>query len=313
MIHTIAIPTPFMVGRVNTYLVEDDPLTLVDTGPNSGKALDELEQAIAALGHRVEDLGLIIVTHQHIDHMGLVDILARRSGAEVAAIASLGPWLAEYSLRMNEEDEFAEALMKRHGVSDETCMALRAVSAAFRGWGAPSTVTRLLDDGEVLALRDRKLSVHHRPGHSPTDTVFYDAERREMLGGDHLIGHISSNPLITKAEPRALIAYLDSLRKTAEMDVDVVWPGHGDPVRDHRDLIESRFRMHERRAAKIRRVLEDGPRTAHEIATGMWGNLAVTQAYLTLSEVLGHLDLLRDRGEVVEDDDGPVSRFAVAG
>jgi hypothetical protein len=54
--------------------------------------------------------------------MGLVEILARRSGAEVAAIASLGPWLAEYSLRMNEEDEFAEALMRRHGVSDETCM-----------------------------------------------------------------------------------------------------------------------------------------------------------------------------------------------
>jgi glyoxylase-like metal-dependent hydrolase (beta-lactamase superfamily II) len=50
VIHTIAIPTPFMVGRVNTYLVEDDPLTLVDTGPNSGKALDELEQGIAALG-----------------------------------------------------------------------------------------------------------------------------------------------------------------------------------------------------------------------------------------------------------------------
>jgi glyoxylase-like metal-dependent hydrolase (beta-lactamase superfamily II) len=133
-----------------------------------------------------------------------------------------------------------------------------------------------------------------------------------MLGGDHLIGHISSNPLITKAEPHALIAYMDSLRKTAEMDVDVVWPGHGDPVRDHRDLIESRFRMHERRAVKIHRVLEEGPRTAHEIATGMWGNLAVTQAYLTLSEVLGHLDLLRERGEVVEDDDGPVSRFAAA-
>ena len=42
-----AIPTPFAVGRVNCYLIEDDPLTLVDSGPNSGKALDELEQALA--------------------------------------------------------------------------------------------------------------------------------------------------------------------------------------------------------------------------------------------------------------------------
>jgi len=57
-IHRLAVPTPFAVGRVNCYLIEDQPLTLVDTGPNSGKSLDELEQALAALGHRIEDLGL---------------------------------------------------------------------------------------------------------------------------------------------------------------------------------------------------------------------------------------------------------------
>ena len=41
-IHRLAIPTPFQVGRVNAYLIEDEPLTLVDSGPNSAKALDEL-------------------------------------------------------------------------------------------------------------------------------------------------------------------------------------------------------------------------------------------------------------------------------
>ena len=42
-VHRLAIPTPFAVGRVNCYLIEDEPLTLVDAGPNSGKALDELK------------------------------------------------------------------------------------------------------------------------------------------------------------------------------------------------------------------------------------------------------------------------------
>src|SRR5947208_6106370 len=90
-IHRLQIPTPFLVGRVNCYLIEDDPLTLVDTGPNSGKSLDELERALGDLGHRIEDLGLIVITHQHMDHLGLLEILARRSGAEVAALAALGP------------------------------------------------------------------------------------------------------------------------------------------------------------------------------------------------------------------------------
>jgi hypothetical protein len=48
-IHRLAIPTPFRVGRVNAYLIEDSPLTLIDSGPNSGKALDELEQALNAV------------------------------------------------------------------------------------------------------------------------------------------------------------------------------------------------------------------------------------------------------------------------
>ncbi len=98
-IHRLAIPTPFQVGRVNAYLIEDAPLTLVDSGPNSGKALDELERALAGLGHTVEDLELLIVTHQHIDHFGLASILARRSGAEVAALDRLAPFLASFGAR----------------------------------------------------------------------------------------------------------------------------------------------------------------------------------------------------------------------
>ena len=50
-----AVPTPFLVGRVNCYLIEDEPLTLVDTGPNSGKSLDELERALR--GARPPDRG----------------------------------------------------------------------------------------------------------------------------------------------------------------------------------------------------------------------------------------------------------------
>src|SRR5947209_18788176 len=70
-IHRLAIPTPFQVGRVNAYLIEDSPLTLLDSGPNSAKAMDELEQALAAHGHAVEDIELLIVTHPHLDPLRL--------------------------------------------------------------------------------------------------------------------------------------------------------------------------------------------------------------------------------------------------
>jgi hypothetical protein len=53
--------------------------------------------------------------------------------------------------------------------------------------------------------------------------------------------------------------------------------------------------------------------SAYELASGMWGNVAVTQAFLTISEVLGHLDLLIGEGLVSEDDSGEVIRFAATG
>ncbi len=328
-IHRLAIPTPFMVGRVNAYLIEDSPLTLVDSGPNSAKALDELEQALAAHDHRVEDIELLVITHQHIDHFGLASILARRSGAEVAALDALAPFLASYGQEAELDDLFAERLMLRHGIPPEVVTVLRAVSAGFRAWGSAVQITRPLADGSTVELRDRTLRVLHRPGHSPSDTVLVD-DRSEigqpaiMLAADHLIAHISSNPLLARPlgassevaydgpRPQALVTYIDSLEKTRAMELSLVLPGHGRPITDHVALIDERFRLHRRRAEKIGRLIATQPRTAHEIAQELWGNVAVTQAFLTLSEVLGHVDLLLRDGAVVEEEKDGVVRFGAA-
>jgi glyoxylase-like metal-dependent hydrolase (beta-lactamase superfamily II) len=87
-VHRLPVPTPFAVGKVNAYLIEDEPLTLVDTGPNSGRSLDVLGESLGAHGHAIEDVGLILVTHNHLDHIGLTQIVVEHSGAEVAALGA---------------------------------------------------------------------------------------------------------------------------------------------------------------------------------------------------------------------------------
>ncbi|MDQ6750033.1 MAG: MBL fold metallo-hydrolase [Actinomycetota bacterium] len=324
-IHRLSIPTPFAVGRVNAYLIEDSPLTLVDSGPNSAKALDELEQALAARGHAIEDLELLVVSHQHMDHLGLLDILASRSGAEVLALDLLAPYLESYAERADHEDDFAQALMLHHGVPEDVVRVLRAVSGAFRAWGSSARVDRRMHTGERLELGGRVLEVLHRPGHSPTDTVFWDAQRGVLLAADHLIGHVSSNPLVSlppgvdtapvtgPGRPRALVAYLASLRATRELPATLVLPGHGEPIEDHVALIDERLRLHDRRARKVLGLVRERPRSAYEIAQEMWGNVAATQAYLTLSEVLGHVDVLINDGQLREIDDREGVRFEATG
>jgi glyoxylase-like metal-dependent hydrolase (beta-lactamase superfamily II) len=314
-IRVMRIPTPFQVGRVNTYLLDDQPLTLVDSGPNSGKALDELERQLGSLGHRIEEIELVIITHQHIDHLGLVDIVAKRSGADVAAIDVVVPFVENYGGDAERDDAEAAALMRRHGISEEVVTALRQVSGSFRAWGAKATVTRPLHDGETLELRDRSLEVQHRPGHSPSDTLFWDEQRRILIAADHLIKHISSNPLISRPldgsaeRTQALVTYLQSLKRTRELPAEIVLSGHGEPITDHVALIDERFRLHQRRAEKLYRLITEQPRTGHELAQALWGDVAVTQAFLTLSEVIGHVDLLVNAEYVREVEDGEVVRY----
>jgi glyoxylase-like metal-dependent hydrolase (beta-lactamase superfamily II) len=314
-IRMLRIPTPFQVGRVNCYLLEDDPLTLVDAGPKSDKALRELERQMEALGHRIEDVELVLITHQHIDHMGLADTVAQRSGAAVSAIDILAPVLENFGDDAERDDEEAAELMLRHGISEEVVTALRQVTGSFRAWGAKTKVTEPFEDRELLQLRDRVLEPQLRPGHSPSDTVFWDQERRILIAADHLIKHISSNPLISRPldgsnrRRQALVEYIESLQKTRELPAEVVLSGHGEPIENHRELIDQRFRMHQRRAEKLYGLIVERSRTGHELAQAIWGDVAVTQAFLTLSEVIGHVDLLINAGRVHEVDEDGVLRY----
>jgi len=142
---------------------------------------------------------------------------------------------------------------------------------------------------------------------------------RILIAADHLIAHISSNPLISRPldgsgeRTQALVSYIDSLKKTREMPAEIVLSGHGEPITDHVSLITARLALHERRAEKLYGLVAEEPRTGYDLAQALWGNVAVTQAFLTLSEVIGHLDLLVNDGRVREVEDGGIVRYEAIG
>ena len=319
-VHGIPLPTPFTVGPVNTYVLADDPLTLVDCGPNSATALRTLEQGLAALGHRVEDVGLVLLTHQHVDHMGLAGVVSERSGAEVGALRAVAPSLEHFEAAAAQDDEYAYELMLRHGVDERVAKALRSVARTTRGWGAATPVHRLLDDGDVVELGSRSLRVLHRPGHSPSDVVLHDSAAGLAFSGDHLVRHVPSTTPIARplqepwdgSRPRPLVDYRASLAATRAVGADLLLSGHGRPVTDPAALIDERLAAQDAAAERLRSLLADGPRSAYELAAASRGELAITQVFVTLSEILGLLDVLVLAGLAVEDDSGDVVVFATA-
>jgi glyoxylase-like metal-dependent hydrolase (beta-lactamase superfamily II) len=322
----IPLPIPFAIGPINAYLLLGDPLTLIDPGPRIAETEAALERGVRDAGHELADIELVVLTHQHHDHVGLAAEVRRRSGARVAAIEPLARYMGEIEDAMERDDVYAGAVMARHGVGAEVVGTLQGMSRTMRRFSEGVSVEVVLGEGESVRLGGRDFEIHRRPGHSPTDTVLLEQRSGLLVGGDHLMEHVSSNPIAhyptgdtrdpveaasSRAWPGALCGYLDSMRQTAAMEVALVLPGHGEPFADHRGLVDRRIAHHERRARKILGEV-NGERTGANIAELLWRRLPISHTYLALSEVLGHLELLERRGEVeLGVEDGPARARAV--
>ena len=68
-VHTVEHRIMGFFPVVKSFIIEDNDLTLIDTGINAGSS-KTIIQKLAALGHDLSDVDLCILTHAHRDHIG---------------------------------------------------------------------------------------------------------------------------------------------------------------------------------------------------------------------------------------------------
>ena len=311
---TLPLPHP---SSVNAWLLPEPPMTLIDTGPRSEAAMVALEEGLARHGARVQDVRLILATHHHHDHVGLAPEIRRRSGAQIAVLGRTAEYCNSFELHVAADRSYSRRVMAAHGVPIEAVDANEGFWTMLAEGAESFTADRQLRHGERIQAGGHTLDVLFRPGHSTTDTLFVDAEGRFAFVGDHLLAEVSSNTEMYPPDrrlsrrPRTRLEYLANLRLTAKMPVHDLLTGHGASIHDHPTLIASRLAEHVRRCRQIVELLAPGPRSAYELAGGLWSSATVAeQPLLVIWEVLGHLDLLANDGAVMEIVDGSgIHRF----
>ena len=316
-LHRLEVRTPFAVGPVNVYVVEDAAhgLTLVDTGPHTDDAWADLEAGLAGRGHRVGDVRRILITHGHVDHWGLAARIVAASGAAVWGHRLLEPWFGDPAAEATRRLAFITLFCAELGVPPGAMVALNRGLKWVMSFLAPVPVAGFWEDGDTVPIAGATWDVIHTPGHAPNHVCFHQPEWRALIAGDHLLGEITSNPIMEappagqRARPRPLPDYLAALARVAALRVLWVYPGHGAPFQGHRKLIRERLAFHERRAAKVLGFLAAGPASVYDLTRRLFPTLEGTELYLGLSETLGHLDLLEDRGQITATRVGGVLQY----
>jgi glyoxylase-like metal-dependent hydrolase (beta-lactamase superfamily II) len=305
-IYTITLPTPFDVGPINVYVLEGPLLTLVDTGAKTSRTMSELRQGLAAHGHRIADIRQIIITHAHADHFGLAAEIVAESGAQVLTHSRNYDRLTDYRYDFGRRYDFYRDIFRQSGLSDELAEQVRQAAAARVHFADSVSVARLLEEGDKLDLDGAEWQVLFTPGHAGGLICLHQAETRQILSSDHLLKHITSNPVLeapSRGETtrrRSLVEYLASLRRIAAMDLTLALPSHGPAIRDPGALVHERLHFHERRQSRILALLDGEGRTAYQLAQSLWPSLATNRIFLGLSEIIGNLDVLEDEGRVVQ-------------
>ncbi len=176
-----------------------------------------------------------------------------------------------------------------------------------------------LEPGTTLDFARFSAEVLHLPGHTPGLVCLWDEEHRLLFSDDHLLERVSPNPLLDLEdglEPRhkALVEYVHSAKKVRALPVELVAPGHAEPFSGHVELIDRLLGFYELRQQKILTFLtETGPQTPAQIAPRIFPRAKEHQLYLTLSEVMGNLEVLEEMGRVVRSTAGGRIQFEVAG
>jgi glyoxylase-like metal-dependent hydrolase (beta-lactamase superfamily II) len=296
----IQLPTGWAMGPVNAYLFTQPEVILVDAGVKSDECWEALIDGLAAHGVAVPDISRVVVTHPHVDHFGLAGRITEESDATVWIFDQAAPWLTSLSGLWLERlayyrDDFLPKVGLPADEAETTLLGMQELATFADPVPAERLVTFHLDG--ALRMGGLGWQIIHAPGHASTQTVFYQAETRQLLSADMLLAAapapVLEHPLPgeTHRAP-SLPLFLRSLDALDALNIDAVYPGHGRPFGDHRRVIaRQRERIRERKGQCLE-LIRGGMATVPQLLNGMYAHQPPAGRVAGLWMLVGYLDLL---------------------
>ena len=297
------------LGPTWCYVIEGEQLTVIDPGCHGSE--HHLAEGMEYLGYSLDAIQRIVVTHGHMDHDGGCLSVVRASGAEL--------WAHEVYGSLLLEDRWEREMSWRQQVSGfqafENSETVERVKEHHRR-ALSLTVNRPVTDG----LHSDGLTYYYTPGHSPDELcIQFD---NFMFTGDHVLPQITPHPSVARShssfrtdlpapyradnEIYGLKVMLRSLLRVAALD-----EGHA-VLPAHRAYYRGRFNLvglerateivehHVSRCQDLINILKQWPCDLVSLTRDHFSHRELTDSnfFLALTEVMSHVELLADAGDV---------------
>ena len=308
--YRIEIPLPdTLLKFVNSYVIRDRERNLIiDTGMYNDECLKTMQAALKKLDVDLAKTDFFI-THSHGDHIGLVARIIQEGSvvyvneldAQIITKIKTGSILSEIRafLQMSGFPEKNPEKILPPRVKDE-----------FR----PSEALpfRFVEDGDTIERGTYRFMCIKTPGHSKGHTCLFEAKKKLLIAGDHILKNITPGIQGRVDGENPLREYLSSLDKVYVLDIDTVLPGHKTPFGDCKARIEEIREHHQQRNREVLTILKAGSRNIYEVASQMtwnvdcdsWDSFPVIQSFFATGEAFAHLRYLEDTGEIERKMDG---------
>jgi glyoxylase-like metal-dependent hydrolase (beta-lactamase superfamily II) len=283
-------------------LIGAGPPTLIDAGSSLDASTQQILAGIEAVRDqfgesvRPADLGRIIATHGHVDHVGGLPALRRSLPAEVAvhpldsmAVASCRAHVVATSVRLN-------AFFRRAGVDAVRRGELLKMSPYRWASNENVPVGRRLEDGQEFD----GLRILHTPGHSPGHVCI--VVDNVLLSGDHILSQTLPHLWPESAAAyTGLGHYLESLSKIERTPgIELTLGAHEQVIHDVYGRIQTIRSAHRRRLERLLVLLHRAGRalSIDEIAQQSYPEITSFRAVLAVTDTGSRVEYLQQRGEL---------------
>lgn len=308
-IFQLRMPLEAGIDHNNVYLVRENAGWLVfDTGMDSTAVRGIWESALS--GPLKDGIRRIVVSHHHVDHLGMAAWLEETTGApvyvrpeELVAARSAGlldpsgegvirEYLGRNGMPPKDIDRFIDDFMR-----------------SFFACAIPRE-PRTFEPGDRFAVGRYAFEVLVHGGHSVAQVALHDPSAGILISGDQMLERITPNVgLWPFGDASPLENYFRSLDALESRDIRLVLPGHHDVFRTDGSRPDALRAHHRMMLAKFLDRIR-GEVTGFELSESVFGmQHDLDNRVLALVETMGHLQWLLREGEVVRRDDLRTSRY----